>query len=588
MKKSVIPVCAAALAVAAGAYAQEFGVPTELPAEAPAQVVDVPAVPAEQVAAAVAAEVQPQMVVASNGAVAQDLVDADKSAEDLVNEYFVAKVGKIYDPATGRIVVQATKRFDVRNPRVSTEFLKVRSSKMTELLIEAKAQIVQSIFSKMSAERILEIPGNPIEKQLSAIVDEVQRQAEYTGEQLEKLGIELSAAKEDMKTMSVNELMATVTQVIAETDEDNLAAKFDAEKKERYEQVKAEFERTTAEYTALMEKAEKIRRDFADNLERKSASTISRAAQMQIHGCTVIQQADSVSETGGKWTYEMSVLFSWSPEAQSAASAILGGGDVRFPPNKNGRSVVDWVNNFRANGALGDWMGPRTFVDGEGNMWYLGIAAAPVLSNANADDKSEKIAELEAAAEVVYALYADAYVEANLKKLAMDINVDGNTEQKVLEDFDYKAGESFKDIHIHGLMKVASFKTTHKSTGQQIHVVIYGVNASQAATLRDIRNGAKDLALLVNISQEIERGRTGRIQELIDASKNNAGARQLGATQVDTETAATFSALLEEAQRTNVTVPVVAPVLPAPKPYVRPEEGKLQRSSRIIFSDDDF
>ena len=581
MKKSMIPVFAATIAATLGASAQEFGVPGEAAVEAVQEVVQAPAPAAEPA-------VEAPVVIAEGGAVAQDQADLERSAEDLVNEYFVTRVGKTYDPETGRIVVQATKRFDVKNPKVSTEFLKVRSAKMTELLIEAKAQIVSSIFSKMSAERILEIPGNPIEKQLATIIDEVQRQAEYTGAELERLGIELSAAQEDMKSMSVNEIMAAVTQVIESTDKENLAAKFDTEKKARYEQVKAEFERTTAEYRALQEKAEQIRRDLQDNIERKTASSISRAANMQIHGCTIIQQADSVRETGGKWTYEMSILFSWSPEAQSAASAILGGRDVRFPPNKNGRSVIDWVNNFRAKGALGDWMGPRTFVDGDGNMWYLGIAAAPVLSNANADDKSEKTAELEAAAEVVYALYADAYIDVNLKKLTMDINVDGATEQKVLEDFDYKASESFSNISIHGLMKIASFKTTHKSTGQQIHVVIYGVNANQAATLRDIRNGAKDLAIYVNALQEVERGRTERIEELVNASKNNASARALGSNQVTDETAAAFTELLGGIPAPKAVVPEV-PALPAPaKPYVKPENGRLRPSSRIIFSDDDF
>ena len=557
MKTMKLAMAAAAVIGAGAAFAQEFGT-----------------APSTNDAAA-------EFVQQPNGAMAQDQAQAEAAApvqqaatkpEDALAAYMNDPKNGIlpYDAKTGRIVVQSTVTFDVRNPEVSNGFIEERNARATELLLNAKAEIVKSICSKMSAERLLDLPANPIRKQLDKEEAEIRKHVEYVKKQLDEAGIALNDAKLDTKTLSAPELMAAVAQVY----KGDYAANLDAEKKAKLEAAKNDYKNLKAEYEALVKKAELVQSQFQDSVSKTSKASISLSAEMQIHGCSILEQSEGAFIQNGKWKYQISAIFSWSQEAQKAAEAILDARPVKFVKGK--RSVIDWLGKLKANGALADWTGPRTYIDDKGDMWYLGICAAPAYDDSIDDEKAQKSAALRARAEVGYALYSQLVTTNALNELSIDLKVDGATVSKQLSDYNEKTIEGFKNLTIFGLGKVGPTHNLRHASGHDIHVVIYGVNASNAKSMRDIQAAAHKLGIAINTKQEIERSRQVQMRQLTEMSRDNAAARRIGAQQALRETADAFA-------------PQPAPLPQPPPPGAAPQQpAGFRPGVRFIKSTDDF
>lgn len=485
---------------------------------------------------------------------------------------------KPYDAKTGRIVVQSTVTFDVRNPKVSKDFIHERVSRMMELLMNAKAEVIKAICTRMSAERVLILPANPIRKQLAKEEEEIRNQVAQVKSLLDEAGVKVEEAKLDTKRLTIPELMAAVADVF----KSDYAAKLDAEKKAQYKAAQKEFKNLKDEYDQLVEAAKRLQAKMSDT-QKTSNADISLVAEMQIHGCTILEQAegayfDIASES---WKYQISALYSWSEESQKAAQATLAAEELKFQGGKH--SVVEWLDHYAKvdpdKGGLADWMGPRTYIDKDGNMWYLGIYATPVLSNAIEDEKGVRAAALQARAEVGFALYADMKTEEAYHSLNLDVLVDGKTITKKFEDYSNKTRERFSDLVFHGLSQVGpTYDLTH-SSGVPIHVVVYGINACDAKSMKTIQKNAKDLAIEVNTKMEMERGWVKRSREQVEASRNNPAVRDAGAAQADAE--------LSETLRKRAGTGNAGKAQTAPVPAVK-QPAMLKQGTRFTRATDDF
>lgn len=536
MKASTIK-CAlvATIALGAGAaMAQEFGAVTEeqAPVSADSDVAE-PTLEFKQDSDG--AMVQDQTYVENfNRHAGQE--DANKHPEDLIADLFTGEGGlKPYDPQTGRILVQSTVTFDVRNPKVSKDFIGERVSRMMELLLNAKAEIIKTICTKMSAERVLMLPANPIRRQLEKEETAIKDQIVYMKKLLDEAGVKVDEAKLNTKRLSVPELMAAIADVF----KSDYAAKIDAAKKEEYKIALEDYNKLKKNYEAFVASAKKFQSKMDEDLQKKGHADISLTSSMQIHGCTIVDQAEGAFIQDGKWKYQISVTYSWSEEAQRAAEAILAGKATKFVEGRH--TIVDWLDHYAKvdpnEGGLADWMGPRTYIDNNGDMWYLGIYAAPVLDNAIEDEKALKAAALLARAEVGFALYSNIATSNAYETLQLDVNVDGETVTKRLQDYSEKTRESFRDLMLYGVAKVGpTYNLTH-STGHKIHVVVYGVNASNAQSMKSIRKNADELAIKINTIQEEERGYRIEKDSQINASRHNIDARSAGADRASQETA---------------------------------------------------
>lgn len=581
MKTMKLALAAVAVLGAGAVMAQEFGDGKKSdkakdPAVAPAK-------PASDAPVNAETPAEPQEFVQSaDGAMAQDQKSVDFDNENELPENVLAKLMEsedtsLYDDKTGRILVLSTVTFDVRNPKVSTDFIGERVSRMMELLMNAKAEIVKTICSKMSAERVLALPANPIRNKLQKEEDNLRAQIEYTKSLLDEAGVALQDAKLDTKQLSIPELMAAM----ADMAKSDYAKKLDGEKKDEFAVAKKEYKKIEDEYKQLLELAKEKQAEFSDNLQQKSGANLSLTAEMQIHGCTVLEQAEGSFLKDGKWQYQISALFSWSAEGQKAAEAILNAKKTTFVPGKH--TVTEWLNHYAKidpkKGGLADWMGPRTYIDKKGDMWYLGIYPAASLSNAREDDKAVKAAALMARAEVGFALYADLMTTNAYESLHLDMNIGGETVSKKLEDYSEKTTEEFKNLVLYGVGKVGPTYNLKHSTGHNIHVVVYGVNASNADEMKSIHANAHKLGLSINTAQESERGRLNRMNEQTRASKDNAAARAVGAQQADQEAAEAFKARAAAERKRQARE--AAPSQPQ-------QEKGLKKGTRFIRATDDF
>lgn len=522
MNKLMITTIAAAAAVVV--YAQEFGGGAEAAAD-----------PAVASATAEAEKALPPPTgegagVAQEQQVMQEDVAPAQTAEQAIEEYFNSKPewNKGYDEENDRIIVSEFVKFPVKNPKVSSDFIDLRKEKMSELMLTAKAKIIEQIMSKMSGSRILEIPGNPIAKQLEKEQKEMNAQLEAARESLAKLDKNLADALAARDGITASELVAVISSWFTKADKENLAEKLDADKKERYANAKADFEEAEKTYKELAEKAEALKGTISKTMK----TSLSKVSAMPIYGCTVLQQAESVTEKNGRYEYQIAILYSWSGEMQRAAGQILKGESIKFKPGK--KSMKQWIADKVKNGALSQWCGPRRYIDDKGNMWFLGISCAPA-----DDEDAREPAELEASAEVMFALYADASSAKTLNKLMREkVGANGEKETSIFKDYSKTQSEKFENIKIAGNGELYSGELRHAPSGLDLRVIVYGVNSGSVKSLKDIQTRAVALGIEVNTYQEMEEGRQQQLRRSFEASKNNPAARAAGAAQANRDLAA--------------------------------------------------
>lgn len=574
----------ASVAIGTGTIgAQEFG-DGKSATEASASVVEVTASTIQQGEAAGSDGFEQKL----DGAIAVDQMVAEepvpevpKSATEQISMYVEDKEYQIgtYDEAKDRIVVQESIKFDIPNPEVSSDYLNLRTEKMSELLLNAKAEIIRTMYSSVSAERILEIPGNPIAKQVAEERGNIEKRIEESRRQLEKLGVNLDEAATNKKSMTMSELMASISAWFVKSDKENVAAKYDADKKELYAHAKMDFERAKEEYEGMLEKAETAK----GRITKQLTSTMVLVSSLQIHGCTVLQQADSVSNKNGKYQYEICILYSWSGERMAASQCVLAAKPLKLKPGKN--TVQKWLAKKRTSGALADWIGPRSYIDKNGDLWFMGIALAPCDDNADQEEQNLKIARLEARAEVGYSIYADATTYQDVNKLMQGKdrkNLGVADQYGIYKAYYERSMERFNNLNLYGLGKLGEYRVKD-ATGQDVYTVIYGINASTAKSMRNIRDKMHVVGLEVNSLQEFERGRNQRMDQQTKASRNNAAARSAGARDADTMSrdAAAKKRAVSARKAGSGMKGTSAPAEPTQT------KGRLQTGTRFVADEDD-
>lgn len=505
-------------------------------------------------------------------------VEPAKDAKAAIEEYFNSKENwsKGYDEESDRIIVTDFIEFDIKNPKVSADFIELRKEKMSELLLKAKAKIIETIMSKMSGARILEIPGNPIAKQIEKEQKEMEKMLLVAREELARLDANLANALATRDRVTASELLAVISSWFTKADKENLAEKLDADKKAAYANAKADFEEAQAKYKELAEKAEAIK----GTISKEMKTSISRVSQMPIYGCTVLQQAESIVAKNGRYTYQIAILYSWSGEMMNASGEILKGSSIKFTPGK--KSMKEWIYGKSKNGALAQWLGPRQFIDNKGNMWFIGISCAVIDDDADTSEANREAAELEAAAEVMFALYSDAMSAKTLEKLMRTkVGANGEKETQVYKDYRKTQSEEFNNIQVSGNGELWSGTVRHEPSGLDMHVVVYGINTGNVKALKDIQARATALGIEVNTYQEMEHGRQDMLRKAFDASKNNPAARDAGAAKAadDLKTKAAENA----AKRTQS----VNSFNEKARQQQTKKQGNLRQGTQMIIDDED-
>lgn len=434
-----------------------------------------------------------------------------------------------YDEQKDRIIVLEHVEFDIKNPKVSADFLELRQEKMSELSLKAKAKIIEMMYSTMSGSRLLTVPGNPIAQQLAKLDEEIENGLREAALVVEKLDGEFRDAREKRDQMSVSESMAVLNDWFSKK-EDSYAAKLNAEKKAEYQEAKELLATAKKQYEEKIKEVESLRR----RLVKEMKTTISRVAAQPLYGCTVLCSAEAVLRKNGRYRFQIAVLYMWSADMHKAAGKILQGESVTFTPGK--KPFKEFIQALAERGALSTWVGPRMYIDDEGKLWFIGISCAPESKHASSHEANREMAGLQAAAEVMFSLYSDVMSRRHLDKVLRETeSVNGERETKLLKDYSKEQRETFNNISISGLVEVFSGTLTHAASGIDIQVVVSAINSGDMRSLRNIHTQAMQLNIDVNLAQARERGRLQRYQQYMEESKDNKAARQTGVRQADGE-----------------------------------------------------
>ncbi len=486
-----------------------------------------------QEAAPAEAEIPPQVV--SDGGVeavrdAQEGAPAPaekfKEARTILKAQAKAKGWKEgWDEKKKRTIVIEAADFKTADPATDDAFFIKREMAAKKAVLSAKVAIIQTINQDMSAIDLVNMPGSDVNKALGEerekLNAELARQKELVVNMLEK--VDAAEAAELRGTTFGDRLNDLMASAIKKIDKEYNKNERDEKNQARYNQAKQEFDVAQKKYNELKEKAEAMQ----EKVREQQVSAAESMAKMPLYGSTVIMQTESWNQKSGK--YEVAVLLCWSYAMERSARAIVTGEEFRVKPSESAKSVQDWLESQ----SPATMVGPRQYIDKDGNRWFLGITARPYDDELSSSErrKNKGISEMFAQQMAAFCLWAD--VESyKLAQSAMESRGNAKVQRDVVaESYAEKLTQSFKNKKIRGMQKLFSEELTHPITGSTIYVVVYGINSSAAKEALEIEKRNYATKIMDNQHQTVERGRDAANKDAVKASENRQQDFQKGYKQ---------------------------------------------------------
>lgn len=490
--------------------------------EAPAQ-----EAPAQEAAAAELApqEPVPQAVADGGTEAVQEAQETDvqeepaKSAVELLQNVMQKKNwDEGWDDAKKRFITIGSAIFKSTNPATQKDFQVRRRFAAKEAALLAKQNIISFILNEMEAEDKLITPGTDLNKELNFDVEtamnNVAAQKEVLAQLLEKVNkSEAEVLRGTTFGDRCNDMMAAaIKKLDKEYDKDAR----DKAAKAKYDAVVKAFQAEKARYEELVKKAEALKgREVG-----KQTSMVKAMSAMPLFGATVMLQTESWDKSTGD--YQVAVMMVWSNTLERASRAIVTGEPFTVKPKPSAGTVQQWLRNQD----LAMMVGPRTFLDKDGQRWFLGVAAetqSPRL-HARIRQQNQQRARLFAMQEAVYSVSADVKAQ---EAAADAMSVREGKNEAGEQDFNEITASSFAQnlsqkakMMIRGGQVLIRKTVTHPVTNDKIYVVVYGYNPNsvKAAMHMYTRNYATKVQ--AERYQTVERGRVKAAKDAVEKAKN--------------------------------------------------------------------
>ncbi len=423
-----------------------------------------------------------------------------------------------WDNKKKRIMQIEDAEFECANPAEDKDFYVKREMAVKTAVLRAKASIISTINAEMSAYDSIDIPGTDVNKVLHEKQIALEKKLKEQRDALVKLLAQKNAA--EAKALSGvsfgDRLNALMDAAIKKLDKDYDVNKIEAKYKAEFEKIKASFAQSKKEFEALEAEAEKLQ----NNAKERQESYVSLSSRMPLFGSTVIQQTESWD---GK-RYQVAVLVCWSKALEAAARTILTSGEFIMKPNENVKDINDWLDEQNP----ATMIGPRQYIDNNGDRWFIGVAARDYTGNSVARRRSKGLADLYARQMAVFCAKSDVETYSEAQTV---METDAAANSVLAESFAEKMSQKFENQTIRGLQKLYSGEVEHPITGSEIYVSIFGINASMAKEALEIEKTLVETATLVNRAQAVEQGRKQAREEVMAASKNRPEDVQKGYSQ---------------------------------------------------------
>ena len=438
-----------------------------------------------------------------------------KNAASLLKDQMKAKGWKQgWDKKKQRIIVVESADFKSTDPASDKDFFIKREMAVKKAYLTAKVDIISAINQDMSAIDIASMPGTDVNKVLGAERAKLDEDIARQKEELAELAAKTNKAEADMLRGTtfgerLNDMMAAL---IKKLDAEYKKTARDEAKIARFEALKKELELSKKKYAELQEKAEAVQ----SKVRERQESAVEAMASMPLYGASAIMQTESWNDKSG--IYQVAVMFCWSMVMERAARAIVTGEEFTVKPSANAKSVQDWLEDQNP----ATMIGPRQYIDADGNRWFLGISARPYDEEMSSSErrKNKGIAELFAQQMAAFCVWAD--VESyKMAKTAMESRGNEKVQNDVVaESYAEKLTQSFKNKKIRGMQRLFSDEIEHPITGSTIYVAIYGINPNDAKTALEIEKINYATKVMDNRHQTVERGRDAANKAAVKASEN--------------------------------------------------------------------
>ena len=465
----------------------------------------------------------------------QEVTDAGVEAVREAQETAVAPVAKFQDAAAvlraemrkrkwkngwddkkKRIIVVESADFKTADPASDDDFFKNREQAAKKAVLTAKVEIIESINSEMSAMDLVNIPGSDINKELGAERERLNKQLAQQKEILVKMLAKVDKAEADVLRGTtfgdrLNDLMAAA---IKKLDKEYDASARDKAAKARYEAAKAEFETVQRKYNEMKEKAEAMH----EKIQERQESSVSIMAKMPLYGSTVIMQNESWNPKTG--IYKVAVMVCWSYTMERSARAIATGEDYKVKPSANAKSIEEWLEGQN----LASMVGPRTYLDKDGNRYFIGITARPVDDelSSSARRENKRLTDRFARQMAAFCIWADVESSTVARQMSETRGNKKVNRIAVAETISEMLTQKFENKTIRGLDRIYNDEVTHPISGHKIYVAVFGISPKFAKTALAIEQLNYATKVMDNRYQTVERGRRAANKAAVKASENRA------------------------------------------------------------------
>lgn len=419
-----------------------------------------------------------------------------------------------YDTKKKRIIVIESADFKTADPATDSSFFIKREMAAKKAVLSAKVSIIQYINQDMSAIDLVNMPGTDVNKVLGAEREQLNRELAIQKEVLADMLEKVDKAQADVLrgTTFGDRLNDLMVAAIKQLDKEYDASARDKKAQAAYETAKKKFEVAHRKYNELQEKAEAMQ----EKVRERQESAVESMAKMPLYGSSVIMQTESWNKKSGK--YEVAVMLCWSYAMERSARAIVTGEEYKLKPSASAKSIQDWLES--SNPAV--MVGPRQYIDDEGNRWFLGITARAYDDelSSSARRRNKNIAEMFAQQMAAFCVWAD--VESHkMAKQAMESRGNDKVQRDIVaESYSEKLTQSFRNKKIRGMQRLFSDEMTHPITGNTIYVAVYGLNSSAAQKALEAEKMNYATKVMDNRYQTVERGRDAANRDAVKASEN--------------------------------------------------------------------
>ena len=267
-----------------------------------------------------------------------------------------------------------------------------------------------------------------------------------------------------------------------------------------------------------------------EKVRERQESAVESMAKMPLYGSSVIMQTESWNNADGK--YQVAVMLCWSYAMERAARAVVTGEEFRVKPSDSAKSIYDWLKTQNP----ATMVGPRQYLDKDGNRWFLGITARPYDDELSSSErrKNKGISEMFAQQMAAFCLWAD--VEGyKFAQSAMESRRNITAERDIAaESWAEELTQSFRNKKIRGMQELFGRKMTHPITNSTIYVTVYGINPGAAKAALEIEKQNYATKVMDNRHQTVERGRDAANRDAVKASQNRPQDFQKGYNQQST------------------------------------------------------